>query len=67
MHDTDEEHEHPAFEIGPGVVLEDVEGLEMFTLKSVGIGSSISHPIFSQLTSRREGAAWPSRHTSFLS
>ena len=60
MHDLDEEHEHPDFaDIGPGTVMEDIEGMEMFTLKSVGIdiGSSTSHLVFSQLTLRREGAS----------
>jgi ethanolamine utilization protein EutA len=60
MHDLDEEHEHPEFaEIGPDAVIEDIEGLEMFMLKSVGIdiGSSTSHLVFSQLTLRRQGAA----------
>src|SRR5919197_4136202 len=60
MHDLDEEHEHLDFaEIGPDTVMEDIEGLEMFTLKSVGIdiGSSTSHLVFSQLTLRRAGAS----------
>src|SRR5919109_4985927 len=60
MHDLDEDHEHPDFaDIGPDVVMEDIEGLEMFTLKSVGIdiGSSTSHLVFSQLTLRRAGAS----------
>ena len=57
MHDLDEDHEH--FEVPPGAIIEDIEGLEMFTLKSVGIdiGSSTSHLVFSQLTLRREGAS----------
>ncbi len=60
MHDLDEEHGHPDFaEIGPDAIIEDIEGLEMFTLKSVGIdiGSSTSHLVFSQLILRREGAS----------
>src|SRR4051794_19505914 len=60
MHDIDEDHEHLDFaEIGPDAVMEDIEGLEMFSLKSVGIdiGSSTSHLIFSQITLRREGAS----------
>lgn len=59
MHDLDEDHDHPNFEIGPDAIIEDIEGLEMFTLKSVGIdiGSSTSHLVFSQLTLRREGAS----------
>jgi ethanolamine utilization protein EutA len=60
MHDIDEDHEHLDFaEIGPDTVMEDIEGLEMFTLKSVGIdiGSSTSHLVFSQLTLRRAGAS----------
>jgi ethanolamine utilization protein EutA len=64
MHDLDEEHEHPDFaDIGPDAVVEDIEGLEMFTLKSVGIdiGSSTSHLVFSQLTLRRQGASLSGR------
>jgi ethanolamine utilization protein EutA len=64
MHDLDEDHEHPYFgEIGPEAVFEDIEGLEMFTLKSVGIdiGSSTSHLVFSQLTLRRQGASLSAR------
>src|SRR5712692_10645822 len=64
MHDLDEDHEHPEFAaIGPDTVMEDIEGLEMFTLKSVGIdiGSSTSHLVFSRLTLRREGAALSGR------
>ena len=59
MHDLDEDHEHLDFaDIGPDAVIQDIEGLEMFTLKSVGIdiGSSTSHLVFSQLTLRRQGA-----------
>ena len=42
---------------------EDVEGLEKFSLRSVGIdiGSSTSHLVFSHLTLRREGAALSAR------
>lgn len=42
---------------------EDIEGLEMFTLRSVGIdiGSSTTHLIFSKLVLRREGAGLSSR------
>src|SRR5262245_36014418 len=64
MHDLDEDHEHPYFgEIGPDTIIEDIEGLEMFTLKSVGIdiGSSTSHLVFSQLTLRRQGASLSAR------
>jgi ethanolamine utilization protein EutA len=64
MHDIDEEHEHFDFaEIGADAVIEDIEGLEMFTLKSVGIdiGSSTSHLVFSQLTLRRQGASLSAR------
>jgi ethanolamine utilization protein EutA len=63
LHDDDFEHEHPELEIGSNVILEDIEGLEMFTLKSVGIdiGSSTSHLVFSQLTLRREGASLSGR------
>src|SRR3989338_5038465 len=63
MHDLDEDHGHENFEIGPDAIIEDIEGLEMFTLKSVGIdiGSSTSHLVFSQLTLRREGASLSGR------
>src|SRR5215475_7099683 len=64
MHDLDEDHFHPEFAaIGPDTVMEDIEGLEMFTLKSVGIdiGSSTSHLVFSQLTLRRQGASLSGR------
>jgi len=64
MHDIDEEHGHPDFsDLGPNAIIEDIEGLEMFTLKSVGIdiGSSTSHLVFSQLTLRREGASLSGR------
>jgi ethanolamine utilization protein EutA len=60
MHDDIYDHDHPAsFEIQEGETVEDIEGLEMFSLKSVGIdiGSSTSHLIFSQITLRREGAS----------
>src|SRR4051812_25880086 len=45
---------------GADLVSEDIEGLEMFTLRSVGIdiGSSTTHLVFSKLTLRREGAAF---------
>lgn len=44
---------------------QDVEGLEKFSLRSVGIdiGSSTSHLVFSHLTLRREGAALSARFT----
>src|SRR3989338_8977892 len=63
MHDLDEDHGHENFEIGPDAIVEDIEGLEMFTLKSVGIdiGSSTSHLVFSHLTLRREGASLSGR------
>ncbi|MBI2987559.1 MAG: ethanolamine ammonia-lyase reactivating factor EutA [Deltaproteobacteria bacterium] len=64
MHDLDEGHGHEDFaEIGPDTIIEDIEGLEMFTLKSVGIdiGSSTSHLVFSQLILRREGASLSAR------
>jgi ethanolamine utilization protein EutA len=64
MHDDDQDHEHPEnFEIGPNAIIEDIEGLEMFSLRSVGIdiGSSTSHLVFSRLTLRREGASLSGR------
>ena len=44
---------------------EDIEGIEMFSLHSVGIdiGSSTSHLVFSHLTLRREGAALSAKFT----
>lgn len=43
---------------------EDIEGLEKFSLRSVGIdiGSSTSHLVFSHITLRREGAALSARY-----
>lgn len=65
MHgDHEHDHEHgEALEIGPNDRIEDIEGLEMFSLKSVGIdiGSSTSHLVFSHLTLRREGASLSAR------
>jgi len=57
MHEDDEHPEH--FHPGADTIVEEIEGLEMFRLKSVGIdiGSSTSHLVFSRLTLRREGAA----------
>ncbi len=60
MHDDIYDHDHPEnFGIKEGDIVEDIEGLEMFSLKSVGIdiGSSTSHLIFSHITLRREGAS----------
>ena len=60
MHDDIYDHDHPEnFEIKEGEIATDIEGLEMFSLKSVGIdiGSSTSHLIFSHITLRREGAS----------
>src|SRR5438105_9029699 len=55
------DHEHEM--LGTDFVTEDIEGLEMFTLRSVGIdiGSSTSHLVFSKLTLRREGAAFSAK------
>ena len=64
MHDDDYDHDHPEnLEIGPNAVIEDIEGLEMLSLRSVGIdiGSSTSHLVFSHLTLRREGASLSGR------
>lgn len=60
MHDDIYDHDHPeSFEIKGDEIVTDIEGLEMFSLKSVGIdiGSSTSHLIFSHITLRREGAS----------
>ena len=46
MHDDIYDHDHPEnFEIKEGEIVTEIEGLEMFSLKSVGIdiGSSTSH------------------------
>ena len=53
MHDDIYDHDHPeSFEIGEDEIVTDIEGLEMFSLKSVGIdiGSSTSHWIVSHIT-----------------
>ena len=58
MHD-DDEHDHAhAFDLIDSEEAEDIEGIEKFTLHSVGIdiGSSTTHTIFSRLILRREGA-----------
>src|SRR2546427_9056478 len=60
MHDDIYDHDHPDnFVIGEDEIVTDIEGLEMFSLKSVGIdiGSSTSHLIFSHITLRRQGAS----------
>ena len=61
MHDEDEFPHSHGDESMEGA--EDIEGLEMFTLHSVGIdiGSSTSHLVFSKLRLRREGAAFSTR------
>ena len=64
MHDDIYDHDHPDnFIIGEDEIVTDIEGLEMFSLKSVGIdiGSSTSHLIFSLITLRREGASLSGR------
>ena len=60
MHDDIYDHDHPEnFVIKEGEIVTEIEGLEMFSLKSVGIdiGSSTSHLIFSHITLRRQGAS----------
>ena len=61
-------HDLPGFEhdhelLAGDLVTEDIEGLEMFTLRSVGIdiGSSTSHLIFSRIVLRREGSGLSAR------
>ena len=68
MHDdeTDWNHDHDhgnEFHIREEDAGEDIEGLEMFRLRSVGIdiGSSTSHLVFSQLTLRRQGTSYSSQ------
>ena len=60
LHDQDRENELP---IGQPDTIEEIEGLEMFRLLSVGIdiGSSTSHLVFSQLTLRRQGTSYSSQ------
>jgi ethanolamine utilization protein EutA len=63
-HELHDDHGHDDhFDLDIGGQSEDIEGIEMFTINSVGIdiGSSTSHLIFSRLTLRREGAAFSSR------
>lgn len=58
MHDEDDmPHDH-VMELLDSELAEDIEGIERFTLHSVGIdiGSSTTHTIFSRLVLRREGA-----------
>jgi ethanolamine utilization protein EutA len=61
MHEDDDfpEHIHLALLEEEGAVIEDVDGLEKFTILSVGIdiGSSTSHLVFSHLTLQRKGAS----------
>jgi len=60
MHDDIYDRDHPEnFVIKEGGIVTEIEGLEMFSLKSVGIdiGSSTSHLIFSHSTLRRQGAS----------
>ena len=61
MHDDADNPEH--FHPGPDAIVEEIEGIEMFSLTSVGIdiGSSTSHLVFSHLTLRREGAGLSAR------
>ncbi|MCH8198799.1 MAG: ethanolamine ammonia-lyase reactivating factor EutA [Chloroflexi bacterium] len=63
MHDEDEMHEHDVMELLEGDDVEEIEGIEKFTLRSVGIdiGSSTTHTIFSRLVLRREGAGLSSK------
>jgi ethanolamine utilization protein EutA len=58
MHDEDGAHDHDFQWEAHKDEGEELEGLERFTLRSVGIdiGSSTVHTIFSKLTLRREGA-----------
>lgn len=56
MHDDEDDHAH--FDFSDADQVEDIEGIEKFTLYSVGIdiGSSTTHSIFSRIVLRREGA-----------
>ncbi len=65
MHDDlDIAHEHEvSLALGNKLQAEDIEGIEKFTLRSVGIdiGSSTTHLVFSSLGLRREGASLSAR------
>ena len=63
MHDFFGDHDHLSFAEGPNTIVEEIEGVEKFTLRSVGIdiGSSTSHLVFSKLILRREGASLSGR------
>ncbi len=58
MHDGDDHEDFAALRLLDSDDAEDIEGIEKFTLHSVGIdiGSSTTHAIFSRLILRREGA-----------
>jgi len=58
MHDEEDDHSH--FDFSDADQVEDIEGIEKFTLYSVGIdiGSSTTHSIFSRIVLRREGGAY---------
>ena len=61
-HFSHEAHDHE-IPISTDAPYEEIEGLEMLTISSVGIdiGSSTSHLVFSRLVLRREGSAFSSR------
>ena len=70
LHDHDHSHDHfpddphdDLDDFGDVGQVVDIEGMEMLTIRSVGIdiGSSTSHLVFSQLILRREGSAFSSR------
>jgi ethanolamine utilization protein EutA len=58
MHDEDGIPHGHEFDLMDAETVDDIEGIEKFTLHSVGvdIGSSTTHTIFSRLVLRREGA-----------
>ena len=59
---ADHSHSHDAADLADYESFEEIEGMERFTLRSVGIdiGSATTHLIFSRLTLRRRGAAFSS-------
>ena len=70
LHDHGHSHDHfpddphdDLYDFGDVGQVVDVEGMEMLTIRSVGIdiGSSTSHLVFSQLILRSEGSAFSSR------
>ena len=64
MHDDDDHSDGYALDSVDDSSSEEIEGLERFTLRSVGIdiGSSTTHVIFSRLVLRRQGVVLSARY-----